>query len=254
MIFLNGEKIVPTIFPDGTSQVWKLKEVPDTGEIVWFFESEAELMHVAQASLLVKGKCHLHMPYLPYARQDKKISNEETFALRPFCALVNRMKFEKVTALDVHNTEVMNSILSNFENIEPLGFHKAVLEKVKPDFIIFPDAGARRRYDHLSEMGHVVFAKKREQETGKIIGLEIEYDTIERKLDGKTAVIVDDICDGGATFIGIAKEISKQGVNVKLHLMVTHGIFSKGRKVLEDAGITLHTTNSLLRNADAFPI
>ena len=45
-------------------------------------------------------------------------------------------------------------------------------------------------------------------------------------------VIVDDICDGGRTFIEIAKVLKQKGAG-KIKLYVTHGIFSKGLDVFD---------------------
>jgi ribose-phosphate pyrophosphokinase len=41
-------------------------------------------------------------------------------------------------------------------------------------------------------------------------------------------VIIDDICDGGRTFIELAKAIKEQREGVEIYLVVTHGIFSAG--------------------------
>jgi ribose-phosphate pyrophosphokinase len=49
-----------------------------------------------------------------------------------------------------------------------------------------------------------------------------------------TYVIADDICDGGRTFIELAKELRGMGAQI-VHLYVTHGFFTKGRDVF--AGI-----------------
>ena len=48
--------------------------------------------------------------------------------------------------------------------------------------------------------------------------------------------MVDDLCDGGATFILLAKELLSKGAK-EVHLFVSHGIFSRGLGVLFDAGI-----------------
>lgn len=43
----------------------------------------------------------------------------------------------------------------------------------------------------------------------------------------RIALIVDDICDGGGTFIGLAEELKRKNAG-KIYLAVSHGIFSKG--------------------------
>src|SRR5689334_7783330 len=108
MIKLNGNEITPTIFPDGTSQVWKLYPKPKNlvNVVEWKFENEAEFLHLAQLKHLIDsfgGKCFLEISYLPYARQDKETSNETTFALNPFSDLLNSLNFEGVSIFDPHS-------------------------------------------------------------------------------------------------------------------------------------------------------
>lgn len=57
---------------------------------------------------------------------------------------------------------------------------------------------------------------------------------------GDDILIVDDICDGGATFLKIAKELP----NTNLYLYVTHGIFSKGLGDLSRYFIKIFSTDS----------
>lgn len=254
-IFLDGCRITPTMFPDGTSQVWKLDREPDHATITWRFDHEGEIMHVAQLRELIRYEAKLFMPFMPYARQDKEISNLRTFALRPFANLINTMEFSEVSAVDVHNPEFTKGIIKNFVNCEPRAFHREIVEKLGPHLVavIFPDKGAADRYGYL-DLPKVVFEKKRDQESGKILGFEIVHQDTFVGSAGKRALIIDDICDGGATFIGIAQAWKKVHPWVDLHLAVTHGIFSKGLEVLKVAGLTVHTTNSLTKNDDGFPV
>ena len=69
--------------------------------------------------------------------------------------------------------------------------------------------------------------KKRCTETGAI--LETELEEIDCK--GKTILIVDDICDGGATFVQLADKLKEQGAE-SVSLFVTHMIASKGLQAL----------------------
>ena len=57
-------------------------------------------------------------------------------------------------------------------------------------------------------------------------------------------IIIDDICDGGRTFIELAKEIRKQ-TDKPIYLIVTHGIFSAGFEKLSDELDGIFCTNSV---------
>lgn len=233
MITLNGHKIYPTIFPDKTSQCWKIdKEFFYDGEntVRWEFENEAEFMHLAQLKILLDigygFKTTLELPYLPYARQDKAITNESTFALYPFALLLNSLGFVKVCVFDPHNTELTARLIDRVEitmpNVKPL------LKELKA-LPVYPDAGAAKRYN--APKTALRCEKVREPLTGAITGVKVIG-----KVQKRTYLIQDDLADGGRTFIEVAKVLYKKGAK-EVHLYVSHGIFSKGLQVLRDAGI-----------------
>ena len=59
-------------------------------------------------------------------------------------------------------------------------------------------------------------------------------------------IVVDDICDGGYTFIQLAQVIKEEyGFTGDLHLVVTHGIFSKGFDDLNKYYTSINWVNSV---------
>jgi ribose-phosphate pyrophosphokinase len=84
--------------------------------------------------------------------------------------------------------------------------------------------------------------KQRDPSTGKISTTTVNSPD----LTGKTAVITDDICDGGATFIGIAKQLRSLNCQ-NIILYVTHGIFSKGLIVFDGLIDQVFTSSSLVQ-------
>lgn len=258
-----------TRFPDGTSQVWKLPpEVTGAGcvTIEWSFEEERELFDLLSLRKLLPAAClTLFVPFLPYSRQDKPVGNEATFNLEMFAEILNLAHFSEVRSMDTHNEARAAALIENFKN-SPVGpWHEEVVLRAKPDYLVFPDDGARRRYQagELAKLPRLICYKDRDQLTGKITGNSISFRdaaaiTIQNADMGKIAkpgsrfLIIDDICDGGATFIGIAQKIRSQLPDARIDLAVTHGLFSRGRAVLHDAGIDrVYTYNLLIRNGDA---
>jgi ribose-phosphate pyrophosphokinase len=95
----------------------------------------------------------------------------------------------------------------------------------------------------------VTASKHRDIQTGKITHTEIpnlpgSTGDSNSANDGMKYVIVDDICDGGRTFIELAKAIKKERISAKIYLVVTHGIFSAGLKELNQHFEGIFTTNS----------
>lgn len=237
MIRLNGSQIVPTIFPDKTSQVWKIDaKLERVNTINWDFENEQEFLHVAQLVDLLRTMSHeritLIIPYFPYARQDKEVSNKSTFALRTFCKLLKTLDVNDIITYDLHS-DVAKEYLPNLTDVSPLTAIDRAIMYTNPDYVVYPDKGAKARYTKHVDTKSVSINKVRNQSTGElqIIGLNEDID-----LTNKKVLIVDDICDGGGTFI-LATNLLKEKGTKEVNLYTTHGIYSKGLTILKSCGI-----------------
>lgn len=237
-LYINDMPVNVTIFPDKTSQVWKLHEpLLNIGEVTiqWSFVNESEVMHLAQLRDLLRAYGNplvtLHVDYLPYARQDKRIHNNSTFALRTFARLINAMEFEEVRCFDPHS-EVAGQLIRNFKAFYPTGKILEIFTQTKSTLVCYPDKGAFAKYAPYLDLPWIVGAKVRNQETGEITHYEIGPTSVK----GENILIVDDICDGGATFILLAKKLYDAGAS-DVNLFVSHGIFSKGKDILLAANI-----------------
>lgn len=259
MILLNGIKIEPTIFPDGTQQVWKLDEKYLDKEplnyCVWLYESDTEIMTLYHLNLLLekisnKTK-YLCIPFLPYSRQDKDISNESTFGLQCLAGMLNRMYYwDKIVTFDVHSENAIQWIdrLVSYNLSYELLLEQ---EKIVYDYYILPDKGAFDRYSPLLDSAKCLYGNKvRNQSTGKIESYTLSSSV---SLKNKRCLVIDDICDGGATFNILAESLwgdIHEDYPLVLNLFVTHGIFSKGLDELAANYGRIYTTNSLAKYYD----
>jgi ribose-phosphate pyrophosphokinase len=106
--------------------------------------------------------------------------------------------------------------------------------------IIAADKGGKARAEAMAEaMNLPVYygGKTRDVSTGKLTGF-----TLEPIPAGGHYLVVDDICDGGGTFIGLGEKIREQGAFADL--FVSHGIFSKGTEDLKKVFKNIITTDS----------
>ena len=238
MIYVNGQALAVTQFPDKTSQVWHLPSGPidpscNFVHVKWEYSSEAEIMHLAQLKALLDSlniKSALRIMYLPYARQDKEVSNDATFALRPFASILNSLNFQEVILVDPHS-EIALELINSSRAVYPADEIKKVVELTSSELFCYPDKGARTKYSKVYTQTFIYGEKVRDQSTGFITSYELVGDP-----KGKRILIIDDICDGGATFILLAKELLSAGA-VEVNLFVSHGIFSKGLKPIFESGI-----------------
>lgn len=187
-------------------------------------------------------KIHLVLPYFPAARQDRVMVAGESLSVKVYSDLINAQDYRSVTILDAHS-EVTPSLLNRVKNIPNHQFVTACLQNEKDYILISPDGGALKKIYKLAQFLNgvpvVECSKMRDVKTGKLSGFKVYADNLE----GKTCVIVDDICDGGGTFLGLAKELKEKNCG-KLILIVSHGIFSKGLKKLTEVFDEVFSTNS----------
>ncbi len=187
----------------------------------------------------------LCIPYFPGARQDRVCNVGEPLSVKVYADLINQQHYQKVSVFDPHS-DVVVALLNNVHVVKNHQFIKDVVTDIGSDFILVsPDAGSNKKIFELSvQLGgvQVVRADKiRNVRDGAIIGTEVYCDD----LSGKTAVIVDDICAGGRTFIELAKKLKAKNCK-KIVLVVSHYEGAADQSKLVESGIdALYTTNSL---------
>ena len=94
--------------------------------------------------------------------------------------------------------------------------------------IVYPDKGASERYSfHYSmDLPVIQCSKERNVSTGKITSIKIDNP---QDIKDKPLLIIDDLCDGGGTFCGVAKAFEKVGVSKdRLNISVIHMVNAKG--------------------------
>lgn len=227
MIRVGNVEIKQGQFPDGTLL---MKFDPNGDEfdsrgnmlVEWYYENDAELFS------LICVKRHLdrvysysdvvlYMPYIPHARMDRVKSDADVFTLKYFCEVINSLNFKVVHVRDAHSNvslALLDNVVDN--SVEPF-IHKAILAS-KADALFFPDEGAMKRYSDKSEKPYAFGMKKRDWETGKILGLDIIN---AENIKDKNVLIVDDICSRGGTFFHAAKALKAAGAK-SVSLYVTH--------------------------------
>ena len=189
---------------------------------------------------------NLELPYLPYARQDRVCAPGQAFSLEVLATLLQLLRINTLVTWDCHSKVGLE--LTKAANIQPVEIIRSdetllTLLQAKNSVLVCPDKGAVARCTDIKEklgLEDIVFCqKRRDPKTGKILKTEV----LATDLTAKCAVISDDICDGGYTFIKIAEQLREKNVD-RVVLFVTHGIFSKGLDVFDGLIDQIVTTNS----------
>ncbi len=182
----------------------------------------------------------LSMSFTPYGRQDAVMVPGQANAMKAWAGVINYLNFAQVSVVDPHSIAV--SHIDRLKVIEITDVLSLLPLKLDYYTLISPDAGANKKAHKIcKEFGitdMVRADKARDLRTGKILETVVYGDVTD-----KDCLIVDDICDGGMTFIKLAEKLREGGAR-SIVLFVTHGIFSKGLSVFEGLIDEIYTTNS----------
>lgn len=186
------------------------------------------------------------IPYVPYARQDRVCDKGESLSLKVFADLINSQNYRTVVVWDPHS-DVAPALINNVKIVKDYKFVDKALDKInrKNVILVSPDAGANKKIMETAQytrIENIVRAdKKRNPKDGAITGTVV----YSQPVGAQDFLIVDDICDGGRTFIELAKAL-KPLTTGKIYLYVTHGIFSAGFGGLKEHIEHVFTANSFV--------
>lgn len=168
-------------------------------------------------------------------RCDRRFSLDRPFTLKIAADVINSFNAQKVVVVEPHSERTLQLINNAIEYNFTLEYAK-MLQKDNPNMkFIAPDAGAMTRYNETGICFCGNFEKKRDLTTGRILSLEFKTTLPEHAIITKddTVCIIDDLCDGGGTFIMAGEYMRKNfPEGAKLILVVTHAIQQSGLEKL----------------------
>ena len=172
----------------------------------------------------------------------------EAFSLKTVARLINILGFDEVVACDPHS-DVTAALVENIRVIPQVDLvvaHEGVSRIIHSGVtVVAPDAGAAKKAFAVAShyrLPLLTASKIRDVATGSITRTEMHDGTA---VSGRRALIVDDICDGGRTFVELAKVLKASGAQ-RVYLYVTHGIFSQGLGVFAGLIDGIFTTDTFL--------
>lgn len=254
-------------FPDG-QQTLDITNVIAGTYIGKVFEIKSRLNSFKDLELIVCANqalrnlgvdvVNLNVPYFLGSRSDRQFQvGGVNYLKQVICPIINSQNFGNVTVMDPHS-DVLEACLNNYTKQNNFKLIKWALTNIDNKdgaqdriCLVSPDAGAYKKvYDVAKEfkIEKIITATKvRDMKTGNILHTEIPV--LDQHND-ITYVIIDDICDGGRTFLELAKVIKEGRPTAKVHLIVTHGIFSAGFVELNKYLDGIYCTNSYRDVAD----
>ena len=226
--FIKGIGYEVISFPDGEKHL-KIKELDrkDTVGINCRITNSDDVFLLMQLSDILNRQCivveKITINYLMTMRCDRLFSFEQPFSLKIVADVINSFNAKKVLIIEPHS----NTCLDLIKNSEAWYTSKGLM---KQKTVCCPDKGAFLRYGGsiYIQRRFIVCSKERDISTGKLQGFKIENIYGNGNYMNDDITVIDDLCDGGGTFIGIAELLRKE-LNLKsLTLAVTHAVQKGG--------------------------
>lgn len=257
MILLNGIKLDFEVFPNGETRVNgdQLSELAFSfNKLVFKYENDGDLVKLLYVKKFLDDMnkmAALTIYYMPYSRMDRKEGNS-VFTLKYVSDFINSLNFNSVEIIEPHSDVTAALINKSYASYPTVALLEDVMKDVgfdkEKDYLFFPDAGAQKRYSKVKGYHQLVGNKVRDFKTGQITSLDVVGDI--EPITFK-AIIVDDLCSYGGTFMLSAQRLKALGAS-EIYLLVGHCEYSiyKG-KILESELIDkVFTTNTILDTSD----
>ena len=172
------------------------------------------------------------VPYLCYARKDRKTKSRDPITTRYIAQLFEAVKCDRLVTLDVHNLAAFqNAFRCPTEHLEGKNIfvqHFAPLVHNDETVVVSPDFGGIKRAEAFRQTLNnklqrdipIAFAEKY-RSAGVVSG-----ELIVGEIQGRIAIIIDDLISSGTTLARTAKACHQQGA-LKVYAAASHGVFAK---------------------------
>ncbi len=172
------------------------------------------------------------VPYLSYARQDKRFKPGEVISVRTMCKLIERAGADDFLTVDVHEDEIMRNFSIPAYNLTAMPLLGRYFTKLKlhDPAILGADQGSLERARRVAAelMADYDYLQKRRVTPKKVVISPKRLDIAKRDV-----VLVDDIISTGGTVIEAAKILRRQHAR-KIYAACTHPVLAGNalRKIL----------------------
>jgi len=171
------------------------------------------------------------LPYLAYARKDKKTQTRDPVTTRYMALLIEAVGTERVVTLDVHNLAAFqNAFRVHTDHLEAnnlfVRYFTETLVGVEKIAVVSPDAGGIKRAERLRAslsramgqdipLGFMEKARARGQLTaGRVVG----------DVAGSVTIVIDDMISTGGTLLHAATACKALGAR-QVYAAASHGVF-----------------------------
>jgi ribose-phosphate pyrophosphokinase len=165
------------------------------------------------------------IPYFAYAKQEKKTSGREPISAKLVANLLTTAGADRILTMDLHSPAIEGFFDIPVDHLRAAPILSRHIKRLKLDdlVIVSPDAGGVARAEDLRGRtgGSLAIISKRHPGPDVTETLEMVGD-----VNGKPAVIVDDMISTGGTLVVAAELLQERGAS-EILAAATHGIFAQ---------------------------
>lgn len=196
------------------------------------------------------------IPYFGYARQDRKAKPRQPITSKLVASLLERAGADRVVTVDLHATQIQGFFDIPADDITANGLiadyfkHKEGLGEI---VVVSPDHGGAVRARNLANAlgAPIAIIDKRRPKPNVAEAMNLIGD-----VDGKTAIIIDDMVDTAGTLTAGIKMLKDKGAKA-VYASCSHGILSGPAidrlKAAELAGFVCTNTIDQTENQKLYP-
>jgi len=176
------------------------------------------------------GRVTAVVPYLGYARKDRKTKTRDPVATRYVAQLLEAVGTDRVVTIDVHNLAAFqNAFRCRTDHLEAVGLF---VDHFRPLLdgdicVVSPDAGGVKRADRFRTLLAAAAGKEvagafmeKYRSRGVVSGEAFVGD-----VEGRAAIVIDDLISTGGTMARAASACRAHGATA-VHAVATHGLFT----------------------------
>ncbi len=192
------------------------------------------------------------VPYYGYAKQDKKSKGREPISAKLVANLIEKAGAARLVTLDLHAAQIQGFFDLPVDNLlaTPTLCAHLKAQGLEGDRIVVvsPDAGGVPRAENFAKRLRsdvaIVFKRRPEPDVSEVT-------TIVGDVNGKVAVVVDDMISTGGTLAKAAEALCKRGAT-QVYTCATHGIFAGDAvRVLNESPIEKIIVTNTVPNGEA---
>jgi ribose-phosphate pyrophosphokinase len=236
---LDLSDVEVTHFADGEIMVRSLESVRDANVYIIQSTCPPVTEHLMEIMIFVDAlkrssahEINVVIPYFGYARQDRVARPREPITAKLIADLLTASGVHRVITVDIHTLQIQGFFAIPVEilSVLPMFGHylRDKFEKLKISLdhivVVSPDHGSAMRARDLATLlpGSTMALIDKRRRAPNVT----EVSSLIGEVEGKIAIIIDDMIDTGGTVIGATKVLKEHKVG-EVYVCSTHGIFSR---------------------------